>query len=46
MQLDQCVALAELESLLYIHAGTAGVAEAACVVDVDRTARACSNLFG
>ena len=57
MLLDQCVALAELESLLYVHVAinmlqdscfcSTRVAEAAYVFSVDRTlpARSCSNLY-
>lgn len=56
MLLDQCVALAELESLLYIHVTvdilqdscfcSTRVAEAAHLFGVDRAlpARSCSNL--
>lgn len=57
MLLDQCVALAELESLLYVHVAInmlqdscfclTRVAEAAYVLSVDRTlpARSCSNIY-
>lgn len=54
MLLDQCMALPELESLLYVHVAinmlqdicfcSARVAEAAYVLSVDRTLSACQIL--